>query len=253
MVSSALWLIGLALESLLLVRAVHSSLLNRYKLFYLYLGWVLLGDLLTVPIYYFRPEFYPYVYWCEEFCSVLLGCGVVLEIYRAALSHYPGAAHMARNVILFLFVFSISRVLVKAWNSPKWIPGATTLETERDLRTVQTAVLTGLLALLAYYAIPIGRNLRGIVAGYSFFLGMNLIHLSARDSLGGQFQWIWDYLQPISYVVVLLVWVATLWSYAPSSQPEGGTHLERDYQSLLSATRRQVTDMWQHMSRSTRS
>jgi len=77
---------------------------------------------------------------------------------------------------------------VKAWNSPNWIPGKTTLETERDLRIVQVTLLIGLVALFAYYAVPLGRNLKGIIYGYGLFIATNVLHLTLRDSLGDSFE-----------------------------------------------------------------
>ena len=156
------------------------------------------------------------------------------------LGQYPGAARMARNVLAFMFILAITRVFVKAWNSPNWIPGKTTLEMERDLRIVQLALLIGLVALFASYAIPLGRNLKGIIYGYGLFAATSVAHLTLRDYLGDSFQRAWQYIQPVCYVVVLLMWCATLWSYAPIPQPAAEPRLEGDYQSLLASTKRKV-------------
>ena len=227
--------------SVLLARAVQGNFRKQYKLFYLYLGCVFLRSLSLFAIYHLWPKLYASAYWYTQLFSALLGCGIVWEVYKIALSRYPGAARMARNVLLFLFLISISRIFVNAWNSPNWLPEKTTVETERDLRAVQAALLMGLIALLAYYAIPLGRNLKGLIFGYSIFLGSSLIQLTLRNNLGDSFQYWWQYLQPIAYVSVLLIWCKALWSYAPNPEPGIEPRLEADYQSLASATMRRLS------------
>jgi hypothetical protein len=252
MVSSVLWVIGLALESTLLVRAVVGNFLKHYTLFYLYLLSVLLRSASLLAVYHWWPNFYLSVYWYSQFLNVLLGCALVWEVYKIALSRYPGAARMARNVLPFLFIFAITRVFVKAWNSPNWIPGRTALETERDLRIVQGVLLLSLVVLFLYYAIPLGRNLKGIVGGYSLFVLTSIVHLTLRDYLGDNFQHLWQYIQPFSYVSVLLVWCVTLWSYAPNPKPETEPQLQEDYQSLVRATRRRLNSARAYLHRGMR-
>lgn len=164
-------------------------------------------------------------------------CAVVWEVYKIALARYPGASRVARNVVLFLFIFAIGRVIVQVWNSPTRTPGATTLQTELDLRGVQAATLAGLVALFAYYAIPLGRNLKGIIYGYGFFLGTRLLNLELRDYLGSGFQHAWQYTSAASYLAVLVVWCWTLRSYVPVPEPDPEPCLEADYEALVAVTR----------------
>jgi hypothetical protein len=249
---SAIWLAGLALEAALIVRAVQGRFLGRYFFFYSYLASVLLTSASLVPVYRWWPQAYGPAYWYSQFLVLVVGCGVVWEIYRTALACYPGAARMARNVLPFFFVLSFSRVFVKAWNSHKWLPGATSVETERDLRIVQAALLASLIALLAYYSVPIGRNLKGMMLGYGFFLGTSIIHLTARDYLGATFQHAWAYIQPLAYLVVLSVWLAGLWVYAPAPELQPESRLEANYQALVAGTRRQLSAARTHLVRTMR-
>ncbi len=240
MFPTILWLTALALECVLLLRAVQGKLLKHYPFFYLYLGCISIRDASLMPVYYLWPKIYGYAYWYSQFLIVVLGCGVVWEVYKVALSRYPGGGRMARNVFPFLFIFAISRMLVKGWNSPNWITGTTTLETERDLRIVQMALLAGLVALFAYYAIPLRRDLKGIVYGFGVIVATTTIHLAFGGFLGGSFRYLWPYIQPMAYVFVLVIWCGTLWSYDTRAERETDPRLELDYQSLAAATRRQL-------------
>lgn len=240
MLSAVLWVLGPVLESLLVIRAVKGNFLKEYKLFYFYIVWVLLRDLSLFAVYHTWAKGYAYAYWYSQFFSVLVGCGVVWEIYRVALANYSGAARMARSVLLFLFVITMSRIAVYAANRGKWLPGQTSLETEREFRIVQSVVLIGLFALLAYYAIPIGRNLKGIMVGYGIFLGTSLIQLTLRDFIGDTFQYWWQYIQPSTYIVVLFIWCYTLWTFAPVQDLSPEVRIEADYESLAFETRKQL-------------
>jgi hypothetical protein len=252
MSSLALWLSGPALQAVLLVRAAQGKFLNRYKFFYSYVVWVLLQQIVSLWIYKFRPASYALAYWSGEAVSVLAGCGLVWEAYKIALARYPGASRVARNVLLFVFIFAVTRILVHASNTPNWIPGKTTLETELDLRVAQAAMLIVLVALFAYYAIPLGRNLKGIVYGYAFFLTSALVNLGLRDFLGARFQSIWHYAPAASYLLVLFYWCWALWSYAPIPQPSLEPRLEADYETLLAKTRGKLSSARARLLRDTR-
>jgi hypothetical protein len=238
--SSLLGAIGPVLEALILVRAWRGNFLKEFKFFYAYLFCVLLRDASLLAVYHVFPTWYAYVYWYSQFLVLLIGCGLIWEIYRIALAHYSGAARIARSVLLFLFIITMSRIIAYTTNNARWLPGQTTLETEREFRVVQSVVLVGLIALLAYYAIPIGRNLKGIIVGYGFFLTTSLVQLTLRDYIGGSFQVSWQYIQPVTYIIVLLIWCYALWSFEPRLRCESQSAIELDYEVLASATKRQL-------------
>lgn len=98
MLGQILWWAGIAQECVLLIRSVQGGFCRRYSLFYAYLSYVLWGELLRFYVYIFHPGFYQHFYWNTQFVSVLLGYGVIWEIYRQALGRYPGAARMARDL-----------------------------------------------------------------------------------------------------------------------------------------------------------
>jgi hypothetical protein len=236
--STAVAVVAMIAEGVPLVRAVRQHFIKNYKFFFFYLGYVLVRDLcLFVFSSSLSPMAYLWFYWITELVAVLLGCGLVWEAYKIALAGYPGAARMARNVLLLMFVLTFAKILLDASQSPKWIPGRTPLDTDIDFRIVQVALLLSLVALFAYYAIPLGRNLKGIVYGYSFYVICALTVLLLLKSRNKSFQPVWVYLQPGSYVLVVILWCWALWSYAPVPRPARAPRLEADYQALLAKTR----------------
>lgn len=252
MLSLAVWLTTLVFETLILLRALKGELLSRYALFYVYLGIVFLQSFSLLIIYLAIPKYYASLYWSAEFVSVVLGCGVVWEIYRGALGRFPGAARMARNVLLFILLMVISKVLVDAWNSAGWRPAGTVVELERNLRAVQAIVLIGLVLVIAFYRIPLGQNLWGMMLGYGLFIGTNVITLALRALLGDAFQTAWQYLQPLSYLAVLCVWAITLWSYKTAPVPKIELQIGQDYQFLYGTTKRNLRQARAYLRRAMR-
>lgn len=241
LLTQSAWWITNALEGLLLFRALRGGFFWKYAVFCLYVSYVLSESLLRFYFYVFRPELYSTVYWTSQFVSVTVGYGVIWEIFRQALANYPGAARVARTCLLTILILVVSKVLLNALSGPVFSPANTYADLERYLRVVQAALLLTIVGLLAYYAIPIGRNVKGMILGYGFFLGMTVMHLALRSYLGVVFQPVWQHLGWVSYSVALVIWCSTLWSYHPSPQPSPEVELERDQERLALRTAKLLT------------
>ena len=252
MFGQLLWWAPNALKGLLLIRSVKGGLFKRYPLLYVYLGYVLLQSFLRFCVYTFNPSSYQSFYWCTQFLSVAAGYGVIWEIFRQALSQYPGAARMAKNALGAIFLVVVSKVLFNALTGPVLSPATTTAELERNLRAVQAILLLAVVGLLAYYAIPTGRNLKGMILGYGFFIGTSVMSLTLRSYLGDWFQAWWQYLSVTTYFVTLLIWCFTLWSYQPNPQPESEVGIESDYGLLAARTIKLLTQARAHLVRAIR-
>ena len=236
MFANIIWWSCDALVVCLLALAIGRGFFKRYLVFYLYLSQVLIVSVFRYPFYLFDRSVYRNVYWYTEFLSLAFGYCVVWEIYRQALAQYPGTLRMARTVILTFFIVIVASGLANSLSGPVWGAAETVMDLERNLRVVQMILLVIILGVLQYYAIPIGRNLRGIIWGYGFFIGMNVINHTVRSYLGDTFQPLWISFQSVAYLISLLIWVATLWSYHPNPTPETEAEIERDYQLLSART-----------------
>jgi hypothetical protein len=196
---------------------------------------VLLQSLTRVFVYRSERNLYPYVYWLTEFVAVVIGCGIVLEVYRVGLSAYPGAARMARKLLLFVFSVSTAKALLSAASHPGWWAQVTVNEIEQVLRVVQALAILAIVVLFLFYGIPFGRNLGGILLGYGLFIAGTLAWLTLFDSGSDEFRNFWFYLNPALYGIALGVWALHLWSHSP--EPGRPERLEHDYQRVAAATR----------------
>jgi len=160
-----LWWLEIATEAFILVRSINAKLYRKYLAFFIYLSVVLLIDLLRFYVLTLHANVYAPFYWYTQFLHAGVGYAVILEIYGQVLNNSPGVARIARPFLWTVLVAVILKVTWNAVGGPIWSPGTTSAELERDLRTVQAILLAGIIALLAYYVVATGRNLKGIIFG----------------------------------------------------------------------------------------
>jgi hypothetical protein len=237
MLGQSIWWSSIALEGLLLARGLRAGLTSRYPVFFFYVFFVLIQDLICLSTYS-NKSLYNYSYWITEFLCVLVGGIVVFEIYKIGLRSAAGTARMARRVLAFIFSLAVAKAIANAWSDPRWWLQASTLEIERALRAVEAIAIFALVALFLFYAIPFGKNLRGILLGYGLFIAVRLICLVFVPEQGKDF---WFYAYSASYPLALCIWLVHLWSYSEvPGEEHSGSELETDYQRLASATLRRL-------------
>lgn len=238
MFGQILWWLGNATEAFVLVRSIREKLYEKYPAFYFYLSTVLLIELLRFSVFTFYPRAHRAFYWYTEFLVATVGYAVILEIYKQALRSSLGAARMAKTVLWGVLGAIVLKVTVNALVSPAWSPTATSAELERNLRTVQALLLMTIISLLAYYAVPIGRNLKGITLGYSLYVCASVMSLAFGSLPGYALRPEWRHVQPIAYLAALFIWSCSLWSYQPNPEPETEPEIEHDYMLIVERTRR---------------
>jgi hypothetical protein len=237
MLSQSIWWACITLEILLLARAFRGKLSFRYPVFYCYIFLVVFQDLISFLVYQWKPNFYPYVYWTGEFLCVLIGCS------------YPGTAMMARNILAVLFILAAAKGLKAAAHDPQWWLEANALELDRALRAMQAVCIAALVALFLFYSIPFGKNLRGILLGYGFFIGLRVITLTFFMATSDASREFWGYTYSASYLLALGVWCVHLWCYKANPAPRQTIHLEQDYHRVAAATQRRLQDARSYVAR----
>jgi hypothetical protein len=240
MLTMAIWWLGILLESLILVRGLEIRLVRQFPVFYSYILFVFLEELLRFSVYRWYPLHYFQVYWITQFLSLVIGSAVILEIYRVGLRGFPGTARMTRYLLLIVFGAIFARTLINPSGSLFVWLAQSSVELERNLRIVQALAILTLVTAFLWYAVPFGRNLRGILLGYGLFLALGIIQLTLMSDNWGAARVYWSYAQSTSYLIVLIMWTGALWS--PHLAPETGPamQLEDDYLALVASTRGQL-------------
>lgn len=232
---------GNALQLIILYRAFRTRLLGEYRFFYAYIASTL-GSF-ALPIVYLANSrsylgSYAQWYWPIQLATLILGCGIVLEIFKHVLSSYRGAERFATVSGIVAFAGGSCLAFVSSVAMPASSPAGTMVELERNLRTVQALLLFSILTVISSYRISIGKNMKGMILGYGIYVGTSLCALAIRAHAGAWLQNVWVFAQPISFVISLWIWLVTLWSYHPNPVPKSSIGLEADYELLASRTKR---------------
>jgi hypothetical protein len=247
------WLIfgvGTLLECMLLLRAMRARVLGKYFFFYAYVASALLTSLIGIAIHLSIPATYHKWYWPLQLVGLVTGYGILLEILNHVLAPYTGAEKFARVTGVGAFAAIFGFALIAPRILPQWSPG-TMIEFERDLRCVQAVFICGLLAVMSYYAIPIGKNMKGMMLGYGLYILTSLVSLAVRAYAGASFNRVWYLVQPLSFDVSLAIWLWGLWSYYPNPAPDPGIRLEGDYEALVARVRGGLGNLWSYLVRTT--
>jgi hypothetical protein len=248
-----LWWLGELLLLLQISLAIRGRFLSKYPVFYAYVCYLLLQGLFGLYVYTFRSHEYKAFYWAMQFLSVAGGYCLMWEAYDQVFKGYVGTAKMARLLVNGVFLSVAGKFLIGLPARHLMTFPVHIIIFERDLRAVQGALLVILVALIAYYRIPLGRNLRGLIMGYGFAIATGMILLTLRSYIGQNFLFWWQHLQQTCTVVTLLIWCVTLRSYHPNPKPEAEIEIERDYEVLSAQTAMAVAKARGYLLRTVRS
>ena len=232
MVSSAIWFTGIVLESLLLVRSFWTRLIGKYPFFYAYSASVLFMAVLLL-----FPSLHQHWYWGAQFFTLILGYGILLEILNHTLSPYPGAERFAKIAGLTAFALITCAAVLLPLVGSRQSAADTMHELERDLRTVQALFIFGLLVVISYYRIALGKNMKGMIGGYGVYVGTSLVGLALGSYSANSFGEVSRMFRPFSFDISMIIWLITLWSYNPDPAPAPGICLEEDYEAFVARTR----------------
>ena len=254
MLSLAIWWAGILLEAAVLFRGISSKKIRKYPFFFAYITCSLLGSAGLYIVSVFDRSGYAQLYWAVQLLTLLLGCGILLEIFKHVLADYPGAERFAVWSGLITVGAVICFAVIYPLVAPRSATAGTAVELERDLRTVQAVFLLVTLAIIFYYGIKLSRDMKGIVLGYALYVEFSLFILAFRAYEGpSSFSATWKAVQPLAYDVSLLIWAVSLWSYyaEPASVP--ALSIEVDYDTLALTTKTAIGAMRSHLGKAARS
>ncbi len=244
--STIVWWAGNGLEVLILWRSVRTGLYREFRLFYGYMFLALLQSLSLYYVYIEHPPAYQLAYWLSQIALVLFGYAVIAEISSKAFQNYPGVARLWRRLVVVTLILILAHAVFTAVTSgPGSVLGTSSLELERNARATQAILLSVFFGLTAYYAIPIGRNLAGISVGYGLFVGTGVVDLAVRAHFPS-FQPYWGIIQPVAFLLVLVVWTLTLWS-PHAARESKDVRIETDYETLALQTLRALRYIRAHL------
>ncbi len=213
MLANFIWWTAITFEVVILLRCGLTGLVKKYPLFFSYIGCVLLTEIIGLLTNALAPKLYVLLYWPADLATILASYAVMVEIFRWSTRHKPGIRRLTQRTLLTVFAVTV------AFAASNF-----------------AGVLLLMLWLLLRYRIPLGRNLQGLLIGYSFWVGMNVVNLAFWFVPGNEFSILLRGLLPTTYLFTLVVWCVTLWSVYPEPVQPAETKIERDYELLAAKT-----------------
>lgn len=210
----AFWIAGMALQGgLCLVLLIKKA----WKHFPLFTSYSLFSFITTVSIYAVQhtPKLFFYTFWIGEAITIVLGFGVVYEIFLHLFSTHKALLKLARLIfrwtIVALFCIALSVVLVQA-------PFTTMLRNsvlvfEEATRVVEVGLLMFLFAASAAFGLHWRQAEFGIALGLGLFVAVELAAATLRSQMHSHAGWPWEVLNLVrilAFNTSLLVWLGYL-------------------------------------------
>jgi hypothetical protein len=238
MSTNLLWGAGIAVEIVVLFRGVYTALIRKYPWFYAYIGCILSTEILRFYCYQFAPSYYRTFFWNTELLTVAASYGVLIDVFRASLKGHAGMARLVQKSLLIVFVAAASYAATDLLHGGLASLPRAVAELGRDLRYIEGIVLLLMLWFFGRYRIAFGRNLLGILCGYSLWVGINVVGLALMFSDGKGFSLgMRNLFLPFTFLTSLLIWAVMLWSARPEQVRPASNELDHEYEFLAAKTR----------------
>ncbi len=212
---SMLWLVGLGLQTCL-----GGILLARrsWKKFPIFTAYCLFGLMSDLGLYWLFKSgmgysLYRYGYAIEQTATLLLGFGVVYEIFRKLFAPYAALRKMAKLFFQWGLILLVLLDVCVAY-SHSAINVTSISETVVVVQQVTYILGVGLLLFLFLFATAFGLHWRQSVFGIALGLGIldafQLIGITMLSHYGKVVIWALNIVNVATFDLVLLVWMAYL-------------------------------------------
>ena len=166
-------------------------------------------------MYWLAPQTYPSAYWIYLLVTILAEFMVLVEISDQIFRAFPALRYLGRA----------STVVISAGLGCFYVLPAIVHSTYRDIALLDFALRAAItkiivLAVLFYvarhYGSHLGRNVAGLMLGFSIYVAMWAAMVGSAKAFGSalftQMLWI---MGPVSAALSYLVWTISLWHLAP--------------------------------------
>ena len=212
-----LWVLPIAVLTLLLLRLAVQSRLREQPLFASYALAVILSSLLQFGLYFSHLSYIRYFisYWACQTTLILLSYAAIYEVVQQLLSNYEEISPMAQNVIFAGTTLLLLVVCAWAlnWNA-QLVPTVLTLQ--QACRLLQVGVLALIFAMAIFFHLRWQQNAFGIAFGFGMYGTIGLLDLALRrwNAIGAEG---FSRVDTIAYNCITVVWLVYLFS--PERQP----------------------------------
>lgn len=240
--------IGVTVEALLLWRLLSRRLFRHYPYFSAFILCDAACNAALLLVVALCPEWFRFASGMALVASTLSGFLVIWEVLRAVFPGNSTLRRLVRNILVGTSLLTIPFISALGWSQAtlihfpyKYVPPTF----EQYLTLAQAVLLLTVAALAGYYRLPLGRNVRGLVFGFGFYLPFCAMNFASLQIVRGFLPY-WQFLSPALYIGLLVFWIWAFWEYVPSPNLEivhldivrSKAHWNRVWQNTLTAVRR---------------
>jgi hypothetical protein len=206
---------GFPLLGLLILRGARSKVFSRFPLFYSYIIYTFCGTLGMYLTYWLCPQRYPSAYWIYFLVTILAEFMVLVEISDQIFRSFPAIRNLGRALTILisasLGVFYILPTIM--WSTDR---SRALLDFALRASVTKAIILAILFYVARHYGSQLGRNVGGLMLGFSIYVAMNVAIMAGAEAFGsGLFAQVFWFMLPLSSILCLMVWTLSLWEYAP--------------------------------------
>ncbi len=199
----------------LVLRGATQKTYSVFPLFYSYITYAAFGAILMYVIYWLYPAVYPRAFWFNYLVNALAEFAVLVEISDHIFRPFVVIRSLGRAVTVLitavLGIFYVLPALVGSASRSQALTGFA-------LRTFVTkgVILVVLFFAARHYRSQMGRNVAGLMLGFSIYVAINVAMFGSAQASGSAmiYRMMW-FMSPLASALCILVWVPSLWNITP--------------------------------------
>jgi len=206
---NALWLGGLVLQAFLVVMLLTKKVWKNFPIFlsYCIFNFMAAGAMFALTPY---KRVYFWGYWLTEGIGLMLGFGVVYEVFGTLFVSHPALKRLAASVFRWALVALVLLSAVVVYTHPQTHQNGlmkAVLVFEEATRIVEVGLLMFLFLCSSVFGLHWRQHVFGISLGLGIFVAVELLAVTMRVQFGCATTPAFNLLRLISFDASLLIWL----------------------------------------------
>jgi hypothetical protein len=205
------WILGIGLQASLALVLIGKKIWQKYPVFSAYVFFNLFGATLTYAVFRSR-SLYFYTFWMCEAVGIVLGLGVVREIFTNVFSPHPALRKLAtlifRVAVVLLVVLACGVIYAQSGNA-RGISNGVLLAAEAA-RVVEVGLTMFLFLSSSAFGLHWRQNIFGMALGLGMLGAVELVTVTLMSHVSAATAQMFNLAHGISFSTSLLIWLGYL-------------------------------------------
>lgn len=205
------WILGIGLQTVLALVLLGKRAWQRYPVFSAYVFLNLFGAALSYSVFQNKAVYF-YAFWICEAVGIILGLGVVREIFTNVFSPHPALRKLAtiifRVAVVALVVLAVGVIYAQSGNA-KSIPYAVLLAAEAA-RIVEVGLIMFLFLCSSAFGLHWRQNVFGMALGLGMLGAVELVTVTLMGHVSSATAETLNLAHGVSFSTSLLIWLGYL-------------------------------------------